>query len=64
MKRFSFLFTGDHTRVTLNTKEGGDYINANIIKVIVAITKIFNCRIVFVVGSTFPLTVENNCVLI
>ena len=29
----SFLSSGDHTRVKLTTKEGGDYINANLIKV-------------------------------
>ena len=28
-----FLSSGDHTRVKLTTKEGGDYINANLIKV-------------------------------
>ena len=28
-----YLFSGDHTRVKLMTKEGGDYINANLIKV-------------------------------
>ena len=28
-----FLSSGDHTRVKLTTKEGGDYINANVIKV-------------------------------
>lgn len=34
-KRFNtcFVITGDHTRVKLTTKEGGDYINANVIKV-------------------------------
>ena len=31
-----FSSTGDHTRVTLNKKEGGDYINANVIKVGIA----------------------------
>ena len=30
---FFLIFTGDHSRVTLDTKEGGDYINANAIKV-------------------------------
>lgn len=30
---FFLIFTGDHSRVTLDTKEGGDYINASAIKV-------------------------------
>jgi len=30
--RYRDILPWDHTRVTLNTKEGGDYINANVIK--------------------------------
>lgn len=65
---YLFLFTGDHTRVTLNTKEGGDYINANVIKVRIAWSshrKELSFSIVSVAGSAFPFTIDNSkCVYI
>lgn len=58
-----FSSTGDHTRVTLNTKEGGDYINANVIKVRIAYLshyKELSFSIVPRVGGAFPLTCETS----
>lgn len=46
--------------MTLNTKEGGDYINANVIKVRIACSrhwKDLSFSVVSMVGDVFPLTV-------
>ena len=49
--------------MTLNTKEGGDYINANVIKVRVACSiywKELSFSIVSVLGGAFPLAIETS----
>ena len=49
----------------LNTKEGGDYINANVIKVRMARSSYRKepFSMSFVVGSAFPLIVDNSVIL-
>lgn len=57
---FIFFFIGDYIRVMLNIKEGGDYINVNVIKVrIVCLRywKDFFFSVVFMVVGVFLLIV-------
>ena len=51
--------------MTLNTKEGGDYINANVIKVRIARSSHWKeLSFSIVLGGAFPLTVETNVYIV